>query len=76
MSELNISECSRHEVPRVALTLSMEKKAQHKELTSILLSDLYSKWRMAEEELAIAFNSVLTNLTDYCLDSPDAPQVS
>ncbi|XP_072039315.1 programmed cell death protein 4-like [Amphiura filiformis] len=75
LSELNISGCSRHAVPALAVTLSMEKKAQHKELTSILLSELYGKWQLSEEELSIAFHSVLTNLTDCCLDSPDAPQV-
>lgn len=73
LSELNISGCSRHEVPALAVTLSMEKKAQHKELASVLLSDLYGKWKLREDELEIAFKNLLENLAELCLDTPDAP---
>ena len=63
-------------MPALAVTLSMEKKAQHKELASVLLSDLYGKWKLREDELEIAFKNLLENLAELCLDTPDAPTVS
>ena len=76
MSQLNIDTMDRHEVASNALTLAMERKAPEKELTSVLISDLYGLKVVSEAELEVAFEQLLHGLPDLTLDSPDAPIVS
>ncbi|CAI9611291.1 unnamed protein product [Staurois parvus] len=64
----------RPEVPRLAVSLSLEGKASHRELTSRLLSDLLGKV-LTEEDMARAFDRLLINLPDLILDTPEAPQM-
>ncbi|KAJ8026287.1 Programmed cell death protein 4 [Holothuria leucospilota] len=70
---LNIHEDSRHHMPAVALTMALEGKADHKEMTSVLLSDLRGQKLLTEEELSYAFDHLLNSLRDLSLDTPDAP---
>lgn len=60
-------------VPRLAVSLSLEGKASHRELTSRLLCDLCKV--LSEEDMARAFDRLLTDLPDLILDTPEAPQV-
>ncbi|XP_071792810.1 programmed cell death protein 4-like [Asterias amurensis] len=75
LSQLNIDTVDRHEVASNALTLAMERKAPEKEMTSVLISDLYGLKVVSEAELEVAFEQLLHQLPDLTLDSPDAPIV-
>uniref|UniRef100_A0A670JLS6 Programmed cell death protein 4 n=1 Tax=Podarcis muralis TaxID=64176 RepID=A0A670JLS6_PODMU len=61
-------------VPSLAVALSLEGKASHRELTSRLLSDLVGKV-MSPEDIAAAFDRTLSDLPDLILDTPEAPQM-
>ena len=58
----------------VAITLAMEHKSSHRELTSVLISDLYNGiLKMPDYEQG--FKVLIKNLPDLVLDTPDAPIV-
>lgn len=61
-------------MPSLAVALSLEGKASHRELTSRLLSDLVGKV-LSPEDMAAAFDGMLRDLPDLILDTPEAPQV-
>ncbi|XP_066488737.1 programmed cell death protein 4-like [Tiliqua scincoides] len=61
-------------VPSLAMVLSLEGKASHRELTSRLLSDLVGKV-LSPEDIATAFDGMLHDLPDLILDTPEAPQM-
>lgn len=61
-------------MPSLAVALSLEGKASHRELTSRLLSDLVGKV-LSPEDVAKAFDGMLRDLPDLILDTPEAPQV-
>ncbi|KAF7252374.1 Programmed cell death protein 4 [Varanus komodoensis] len=61
-------------VSSLAVTLSLEGKASHRELTSRLLSDLVGKV-LSTEDMAAAFDGMLRDLPDLILDTPEAPQM-
>ena len=62
------------EFSSLAVSLSLEGKASHRELTSRLLSDLSGKM-LSQSEMARAFDKTLKELPDLLLDTPEAPQV-
>lgn len=66
---------NKYEVSSLAVSLSLEGKASHRELTSRLLSDLVDKV-LTEAEMARAFDKMLKDLPDLILDTPEAPQVT
>lgn len=58
----------------IAITLAMEHKSSHRELTSVLISDLYNIiLKMSDYEQG--FKVLLKNLPDLILDTPEAPIV-
>ncbi|XP_015271211.1 PREDICTED: programmed cell death protein 4-like [Gekko japonicus] len=61
-------------VPSLAVALSLEGKASHRELTSRLLSDLVGKV-LSPADMAAAFDGMLRDLPDLILDTPEAPQM-
>ncbi|XP_018429762.1 PREDICTED: programmed cell death protein 4-like, partial [Nanorana parkeri] len=61
-------------VPRLAVSLALEGKASHRELTSRLLSGLLGKV-LTEEDIARSFDRLLIDLPDLILDTPEAPQM-
>ncbi|KAG9344149.1 hypothetical protein JZ751_012631 [Albula glossodonta] len=73
LKELNLGH-NKFEVSSLAVSLSLEGKASHRELTSRLLSDLAGKV-LTENEMARAFDKMLQDLPDLILDTPDAPQL-
>ncbi|XP_064408403.1 programmed cell death protein 4a [Latimeria chalumnae] len=73
LKELNLGR-KRHEFPSLAVSLSLEGKASHRELTSRLLSDLVGKV-MSLEDIARSFDRILQDLPDLILDTPEAPQM-
>lgn len=73
LKELNLGP-HKYEVSSLAVSLSLEGKASHRELTSRLLSDLSGKM-LSQSEMARAFDKMLKELPDLILDTPEAPQV-
>ncbi|XP_013792200.2 programmed cell death protein 4-like, partial [Limulus polyphemus] len=54
------------------VNLSMERKPSHREITSVLLSDLCGRL-LAEEDIEQGFDSLINSLGDLVLDIPEAP---
>ncbi|XP_071384339.1 programmed cell death protein 4a [Centroberyx affinis] len=73
LKELNLGP-NKFEFSSVAVSLSLEGKASHRELTSRLLSDLSGKV-MSQADMARAFDKMLKELPDLILDTPEAPQM-
>ncbi|CAG9772476.1 unnamed protein product [Ceutorhynchus assimilis] len=57
-----------------AVEIAMDHKPSHRELTSVLISDLYG-YVLTESDIVKAFENLLANLSDLILDIPDAPIV-
>lgn len=62
------------QITQVAVEVALEHKPSQREMTSILLSDLYGRL-IKQKEIAQGFDVVLANLPDLILDTPDAPVV-
>ncbi|XP_067259459.1 programmed cell death protein 4a isoform X2 [Chanodichthys erythropterus] len=73
LKELNLGH-NRYEFSSLAVSLSLEGKASHRELTSRLLSDLSGKL-LSERDMSRAFDKILKELPDLILDTPEAPQM-
>lgn len=73
LKELNLG-AHKYEFSSLAVSLALEGKASHRELTSRLLSDLSGKL-LSQSDLARAFDKMLNELPDLILDTPEAPQV-
>lgn len=73
LKELNLGH-NKFEFSSMAVSLSLEGKASHRELTSRLLSDLSGKV-MSQSDTARAFDKILKELPDLILDTPEAPKV-
>ena len=73
LKELNLGS-HKFDFSSMAVSLSFEYKASHRELTSRLLSDLSGKM-LSESDMARAFDRMLKELPDLILDTPEAPQV-
>ncbi|KYB29481.1 programmed cell death protein 4 isoform X1 [Tribolium castaneum] len=54
------------------IEVSMDHKPSHREMTSVLISDLFGHV-ITETDITKAFQSLLANLSDLILDIPDAP---
>lgn len=55
----------------IATTLAMERRSSHREMTSILISDLYGRL-LNQEDIERAFDTLLQMLPDLILDTPNA----
>lgn len=63
-----------HQIPVVLICLALERKSSHRELASILISDLFGKL-MTSEHIQRGFDILLSQLDDLELDTPDASTV-
>lgn len=63
-----------HQIPVVLVNLALERKSSHRELASILISDLFGKL-MTSEDIQRGFDILLSHLDDLELDTPDASTV-
>lgn len=59
-------------VIRKAVEMALEHKNSHREMTSVLLSDLYGRC-LISSDYERGFDMLLHNLPDLILDTPDAP---
>ncbi|XP_034543411.1 programmed cell death protein 4a [Notolabrus celidotus] len=73
LRELNLGP-HKYEFSSLAVSLSLEGKASHRELTSRLLSDLTGKV-LSQNDMGRAFDKILKELPDLILDTPEAPQM-
>lgn len=70
LEEVNITgNCYR--IPIVLISLALEKKSSHRELASILISDLFGNL-LKSDDIQRAFDILLDQLDDLELDTPDA----
>ena len=61
-------------VVTITVELAMDHKPSHRELASVLISDLYQKV-ISQRDIGKAFDYLLKNLEDLVLDTPDAPTI-
>ncbi|XP_035216316.1 programmed cell death protein 4-like [Stegodyphus dumicola] len=73
LEELNLGKL-RPQIVSMAVSLAMERKPSQREMTSVLLSDMYGQI-LQQEDIAAGFDLLLQNLPDLVLDTPDAATV-
>lgn len=56
------------------IEIAMDHKPSHREMTSVLISDLFPH-TIKENDISKAFENLLANLPDLILDIPDAPTI-
>ncbi|XP_022900278.1 programmed cell death protein 4 [Onthophagus taurus] len=56
------------------IEIAMDHKPSHREMTSVLISDLFGHV-IVESDITKAFENLLANVNDLILDIPDAPTV-
>lgn len=61
-------------VVRKAIEMAFEHKNSHREMTSVLISDLYQRCLIGSD-YEKGFDMLLTNLPDLILDTPEAPHL-
>ncbi|CAG7835683.1 unnamed protein product [Allacma fusca] len=71
LDEMRLGE-RKNKVIVIAVEAAMDHKPSHREMTSVLISDL-SEEIVTSEDIAKAFEILLGNLPDLILDAPDAP---
>lgn len=73
LEELNLGKL-RPQIVAMAVSLAMERKPSQREMTSVLLSDMYGQI-LVLGDIAAGFDLLLENLPDLVLDTPDAATV-
>lgn len=73
LRDLNLGEM-KSGVPVLAVSLALEGKASHREMTSKLLSDLCGTV-MSTNDVEKSFDKLLKDLPELALDTPRAPQL-
>lgn len=73
LDEINLGS-NLHHILVIAVSLAMERKASHREMTSVLISDLYGRI-LCEEDIERGFDVLLNSLPDLVLDTPNASTV-
>lgn len=58
----------------VLIQISMDHKDSHREMTSVLISDLYGRV-VTGKDIEKGFDILLENLPDLILDTPEAPHI-
>ncbi|XP_054259063.1 programmed cell death protein 4 [Macrosteles quadrilineatus] len=71
--DLNITKDS-FLIIQFAIEIAFDHKPSHREMTSVLISDFYGRI-VKQRDIALAFDTLLRNLPDLMLDTPDAPTV-
>lgn len=73
LSDVNIEHLKRGLV-EFLISKALDHKDHHRELTSVLISDLYGKVLTADD-VTDGFDDVLSHLSDLVIDTPDATTV-
>lgn len=61
-------------VTKVAVEMAFEHKQSQRELTSVLISDLYGR-TITSRDICKGFDTLLENMPDLILDTPEAPHI-
>ncbi|XP_055585669.1 programmed cell death protein 4 [Uranotaenia lowii] len=61
-------------VVKIAVEMAFEHKQSQREMTSVLISDLYGKI-ITSRDICKGFDMLLDNLPDLTLDTPEAPHI-
>jgi len=76
IEELRLAKNARPGVVRLAVTLSMDRKASAREWTSQLISDLTARKVLSPSDVERGFYMLLNiDLPDLVLDYPNAPEI-
>lgn len=59
---------------KISIEIAMDHKDSHREMISVLLSDLYGRV-ITSKDITKGFDILLQNLPDLQLDTPDAPTI-
>lgn len=70
----SIGVAQRYLVVVVMIEMAMDHKASHREMTSVLLSDLYQEC-ITQTDICRGFDALLESLSDLILDCPGAPTI-
>ncbi|XP_067935459.1 programmed cell death protein 4-like [Watersipora subatra] len=73
LKELNAKK-SYHKIIQVLINLALDRKATVRELSSVLISDMYGNL-LSQEDVSRSFSGVLAELPDLTLDAPEAPVI-
>jgi len=73
LDEMNLGD-NEYQIIVIAITLAMERKNGIRELTSVLLSDLYGRY-LSEPDMERGFELLLKSLPELILDTPTAPDI-
>ena len=73
LEELNLND-NEYQVLIVAVTMAMERKSSHREMTSVLISEFYNRV-FSEPEIERGFEVLLRSLPELVLDTPGAPTI-
>lgn len=74
LQDLNLGHLT-PQVTELAINLALDRKSLQREMTSVLISDLYGNV-FNHQNIADGFDSVLRSLSELTLDAPEAPTVS
>jgi hypothetical protein len=74
IAELNIQGDEKHKLVYLIIEMGLEHKPHHRELCSVLVSDLYGSI-LSPGELMQGYDDVLNDLVDITIDCPEAPGV-
>lgn len=61
-------------ITKVAVEMAFEHKQSQRELTSVLISDLYGR-TITSRDICKGFDTLLENMPDLILDTPEAPHI-
>lgn len=73
LGDLNFGQ-KKYQIIVIAVEAAMDHKPSHRELTSVLISELIEEM-LETEDVAKAFEVLLQNLPDLILDAPDAATI-
>lgn len=62
------------QILEIAISKALDHKAAHREMTSVLISDLYGKI-LSSQDVMSGFDAILDNLAELTIDTPEAPSV-
>ncbi|XP_048745051.2 programmed cell death protein 4-like [Ostrea edulis] len=73
IKELDVN-AEKSQILEIAISKALDHKAAHREMTSVLISDLYGKI-LSAKDVATGFDAILNNLAELTIDTPEAPSV-
>lgn len=61
-------------ITKIAVEMALEHKQSQREMTSVLISDLYGR-AISSRDICKGFDMLLENMADLVLDTPEAPHI-